>query len=454
MSEHRSDAPPARPNAMEERSANVANVVVMRPTSGAPTSEGPAAAAEVRLTSRTRLVDGSASPLAGLGPGGFAWLREGAGFATSGVAARIAVGTGRDRFPAAAADVARVLESIEVDDPLDLSGTGPLAVGAIPFLAGQAGELVVPARVVGLTEDGRLWVTEVVPSDQASGGPLPPSPPRAGLEPTSFVVEADGGRLAWTGAVRGGLERISAGRLDKVVLARRVAVWGDQPFAIPVVLERLRRAHPSCYTFAVDGFVGASPELLVRRRGARFWSEPMAGSVERGGSSADDRRRTSALQSSAKERDEHRLVVEDMVERLEAVCSGLSVNGPRVVGLSSVAHLATTISGRLAPPPPTALELVGLLHPTPAVGGHPREAALTAIAELEGFDRGLYAGPVGWVDRRGDGEWAVALRCASLDGRRAVLSAGAGIVAGSDPEAEWAETQAKLEPMLRALVRV
>jgi isochorismate synthase EntC len=118
--------------------------------------------------------------------------------------------------------------------------------------------------------------------------------------------------------------------------------------------------------------------------------------------------------------------------------------------------LATTVTGRLegAGRPPSALELAGVLHPTPAVGGEPRDAALGTIAELEGFDRGFYAGPVGWVDRRGDGDWAVALRCAALDGRRAVLSAGAGIVAGSDPEAEWTETQAKLEPMMRALVRV
>jgi menaquinone-specific isochorismate synthase len=397
--------------------------------------------------------------LAGLGPGGFAWLREGAGFVTAGVAARIPVGTGPDRLGAAATEVARVLGAIEVDDPLDLPGTGPLAVGALPFLDRQEGELVVPALVVGRSVDGRAWTTEVLFADHRNGGQSTSAPPAGGgrgpgLEPTSFVVEADGGRMAWTSAVRGGLERIAAGRLQKVVLARRVAVWGDQPFPIPTVLDRLRRAHPSCFTFAVGGFVGASPELLVRRKGSRFWSMPMAGSVERGGSSADDKRRTTALQSSAKERDEHRLVVEDMVERLRPVSANLSVSGPRVVGLSSVAHLATTIAGRLHPPPLSALDVVGLLHPTPAVGGQPREAALAAIAELEGFDRGLYAGPVGWTDRRGDGEWAVALRCAFLDGRRAVLSAGAGIVAGSDPEAEWAETQAKLEPMLRALVRV
>jgi len=233
-----------------------------------------------------------------------------------------------------------------------------------------------------------------------------------------------------------------------------VAAWGDQPFAIPVVVNRLRRAHPSCFAFAAGGFVGASPELLIRRRGRWAWSRPMAGTVERGGSRSEDKRLVSALRSSPKERDEHRLVVEDVRRRLGELCQDVFVKGPELVGLSSVTHLATTVTGRLDPPAPSALALAGVLHPTPAVGGQPREAALAVIAELEGFDRGQYAGPVGWVDSRGDGDWAVALRCAQIDGRRAFLAAGAGIVSGSDPEAEWAETQAKLEPMMRALVRV
>jgi menaquinone-specific isochorismate synthase len=220
------------------------------------------------------------------------------------------------------------------------------------------------------------------------------------------------------------------------------------------VADRLRRAHPSCYTFVAGGFLGASPELLVRRRGRWAWSQPMAGTVERGGSRAEDKRLVSRLRSSPKERDEHRLVVEDVRRRLAAVSQEVFVKGPEPVGLSSVTHLATTITARLDVPAPSALALAGTLHPTPAVAGQPRDAALAAIAELEGFDRGEYAGPVGWVDSRGDGDWAVAIRCAFVDGRRAFLPAGAGIVAGSVPESEWTETQAKLEPMMRALVRV
>jgi menaquinone-specific isochorismate synthase len=403
----------------------------------------------VRLTSRTRLVAEETDPLTSLRAGGFAWLHEGAGFTTSGVAATIPLGTGAGRFARAAEDVAAVLAGIDADDPLELPGTGPVAVGAIPFLDGRDAELVIPSHVVGRTDDGRAWITEVGPAGESAPPTPPPTP-----EPTSFVVESEGGRLAWTAAVRRALDAIAGGALEKVVLARRVSVWADQPFSIPVVVNRLRRAHPSCFTFAAGPLLGASPELLVRRRGRWAWSLPMAGTVERGGSRAEDKRLVAALRSSPKELDEHRLVVEDVRGRLGRLCQEVFVKGPELVGLSSVTHLATTVTGRLNLPAPSALAIAGVLHPTPAVGGLPREDALATIAELEGFDRGQYAGPVGWVDGRGDGDWAVALRCAHVDGRRAVLSAGAGIVAGSDPEAEWAETQAKLEPMMRALVRV
>ncbi|MEW6154200.1 MAG: isochorismate synthase [Actinomycetota bacterium] len=421
------------------------------------------------LRSVTRELPAGTDPLDGLAAGSFVWSHEGTALVGTGVAARVAVATGPGRLEKAAGEVATLLGAIEVDDPLGLAGTGPLAVGALAFHDGQESELIVPARVVGRDADGRAWVTEVGPAPASARGAVvgpargatptqvrgatPGRPP--GLEPTSFAVESAGGRMAWTAGVRGALDAIAAGRIEKVVLARRVTVWGDQPFAAAAVVDRLRRSHPSCFTFATPaGFVGASPELLLRRRGRWAWSRPMAGTVERGGGRAEDRRRESALRSSPKERDEHRLVVEDVKARLERACPEVFVKRPEVVALSSVTHLATSVTARLGTPAPTALDLVALLHPTPAVGGAPREAALAALAALEPFDRGLYAGPVGWVDRRGDGDWAVALRCAQLDGRRATLWAGAGIVTGSSPEAEWAETQAKLEPMLRALVRV
>ncbi len=178
----------------------------------------------------------------------------------------------------------------------------------------------------------------------------------------------------------------------------------------------------------------------------------MAGTVARGATPDEDDRLAADLCASAKDAEEHRLLVEAVLDALAPVCDGWPVaTAAQIIRLATVSHLTTRVSGHLRAPAPSALELVGRLHPTPAVGGLPRRRALRAIAELEGFDRGLYAGPVGWVGADGDGEWAVALRSAELDGSRARLVAGAGIVAGSDPDAEWDETQAKLATMLAAV---
>jgi menaquinone-specific isochorismate synthase len=257
-------------------------------------------------------------------------------------------------------------------------------------------------------------------------------------------------------AVERAVAAIKDGRVDKVVLAREVFVDADVPFDPIAVLTRLRDANPLAFVYADDGFVGASPELLVRRTGTVVESNPMAGTVRQG--APDDERRVAALAASHKDLGEHRLTVDAVRAALEPVTDRLDVpDHPSVVRLPTVAHLATTVRGTLRGPAPSALGLLELLHPTPAVGGVPRVEALALQAELEGFDRGRYAGPVGWVDADGDGEFAVALRGADLsglDGRRARLVAGNGIVEGSQPEEELAETRAKLEPMLRALVQV
>jgi menaquinone-specific isochorismate synthase len=181
----------------------------------------------------------------------------------------------------------------------------------------------------------------------------------------------------------------------------------------------------------------------------------MAGTIPRGATDEGDRAAEAALAASAKDGLEHRLVIDAVVDDLrECGVDVTTVRGPEVARLATVIHLATTIAGTVdARSACSALDLALRLHPTPAVGGAPRDAALAMLRQLEPFDRGCYAGPVGWVDARGDGEWAVALRCAELDGPTARLVAGAGVVAGSHPDAEWAETQAKLEPMLRVLVQ-
>ncbi len=410
------------------------------------------------LVSRTRPLADAGDLLDSLGPDGAAWLHDGGGLVTSGVAARIGVGLGPDRFRRAAGEVAELLGATETDDPLGLPGTGPLAIGALPFHSHARGELVVPAVVVGRTAQGVAWVTETAPVD-GSGDDGEPGP---GAAPARLSVAGDGaglvgdrgddGREAWTAAVHDAVARIASGPLAKVVLARQVVVDADRAFDRRDILSRLRQGDLASFTYAMGGFVGSSPELLVRRRGNRVVSRPMAGTAIRGTTPADDERMVAALAASPKEAEEHALVVGAVRGALGPVCADLVTGArPDAVRLATVTHLATTVAGHLLEPAPSALALVGLLHPTPAVGGLPRADALTAIAELEAFDRELYAGPVGWVDSRGDGDWAVALRCARLDGARARLVAGAGIMADSDPDAEWAETEAKLEPMLRAL---
>jgi isochorismate synthase len=388
------------------------------------------------LGARTRPVDPPERLLDALAPDGFAWLSDGSGFVTSGVAARVPAG-----------NVDRVLAGLEVDDPVARPGTGAVAVGALPFRGAASGELVIPASVTGIDADGRAWRTEI--------GPTPPFVTGAPPAPTRFSVEGRVSRSEWTAQVRTILDAIATGDLAKAVLAREVVVHADEPFDVRVVVDRLRATQGGCAVFAADGLAGATPELLVRRRGARVSSRPMAGTIPRGATDAGDRAAEAELAASIKNGLEHRVVVEAVVDGLRAGGVDVtSVRGPDVARLATVSHLATTIAGTVEPrSASSALELALRLHPTPAVAGTPRDPSLTMLEALESFDRGRYAGPVGWVDAHGDGEWAVALRCAELDGTTARLVAGAGIVAGSDPDAEWAETQAKLEPMLRVLVQ-
>jgi menaquinone-specific isochorismate synthase len=384
------------------------------------------------LASRTRILDDpSVDPLDALGPGGFAWFADGLGLATSGVAARVG-----------AHEADAVLAAIAGDDPVGVPGSGPLAVGALGFDGRH--ELVVPARIVGRDADGRAWVTEVGPADDtAEGWSAPPLP----------AADAPD-RAGWNAAVQQALARIADGRIEKVVLARQISVDLGRALDPATVVDRLRREQPASFTCAVGAYVGASPELLARRRGAFVVSRPLAGTAAQTGEAAEDSRLVTAMAASMKEQFEHRLVVRAVCAALAGLCDDVTAaEQPDIVRLATVAHLATTVTGQLRSPSASALAVAARLHPTPAVAGVPRAAALAAIAALEGFDRGLYAGPVGWVDARGDGDWAVALRGATLDGTRARLVAGAGIVAGSEPDAEWAETEAKLGAMRSALGR-
>ncbi len=360
----------------------------------------------------------------------FTWRRpDGSGFVTAGVAAFV--------------------EPDAVDALGEQFGEHAIAVGALPF--DGAGQLTVPARVTSFDATGAGATYEL-------GSPSTwIEPPARDDEfarlPRRFVVESVQDLAWWDAAIAAALEAIDNGTLEKVVLAREVIVEADAPFVVREVLERLTRTQPGCYVYGDHGFVGATPELLVQRKGNSVRSRPMAGTTARRDDPAADDAAVAALVDSGKDDHEHRLVVDAVRAALETWCTSLSVAEPVAERFTTVTHLTTTVTGTLRGDAPHALGLALALHPTPAVGGAPRAVALDTIARLELFSRGNYGGPVGWVDARGDGEFAVALRCAEINGTRGRLLAGVGIVDGSDPDLEWAETQAKLEPMLRCLVR-
>jgi menaquinone-specific isochorismate synthase len=460
------------------------------------------------LRSRTVRLDPPVDPFDLAGETGFAWSGPGGELVGAVTAARIPVGTGGDRVLRAGEAAAALLAGADVDDPAG-AGLGPVACGALPFSLDAPGELHVPALLLRRDPAGATWATATAPAPAAppsaadllarlrdlagreaarvegrgSAQPEGSGAARAGGHGSAGVggrgaapeARAEGrpaardgadgwpaarrldrpdGRLdAWRASVALALEAIADGRLDKVVLAREALVEAERPFPRAALLRRLRdRAGVEAFVYASGGLVGASPELLVRRHGRIATSRPMAGTVPRGATAAAEASGLARLTGSDKEAVEHRLVVDAVTEGLAKVADRVEVAPAEVVRLATVAHLATEVTAELTEPLPSALELAGLLHPTPAVGGCPRDAAMAAIAALEPFDRGRYAGPVGWVDAAGDGEWAVALRCAALDGRRARLLAGAGIVPGSDPDDEWAETEHKLAAMLEVLL--
>ena len=263
--------------------------------------------------------------------------------------------------------------------------------------------------------------------------------------------------VAWTAAVGTAAARLRAGEAEKVVLAREVVAHGDGVVSAGNVVRGLRTAYPSCFTYLVTGadgtaFAGASPELLIRRSGAYAFAQPMAGSVARGANDAEDERLAQNLVASHKDADEHRVVAQFVVDALAPFASQVSARGPEVARFTNIQHLATTVEARLREPSADALTLAAALHPTPAVGGWPRERADVMIDELELMERGWYAGAVGWIDGEGDGELAVALRCGLLweDGAR--LYAGGGVLPDSDPARELEETELKFKALLTALV--
>jgi menaquinone-specific isochorismate synthase len=386
--------------------------------------------------------------------GALSWVRRGEGLIGLGEAARLEV-TGPDALAEAASWWAEYTAAAYIHDPLALPGTGPLLFASIAFdpSAGTS-VFVVPEVTVG-RRDGVGWITTVGDADLRD---LPAAAPPDDDGPALRLRYADGALdpATWCSAVGRAVDRITAGELEKVVLARDLLVAADRPLDPRRLLRRLALRFPDCWTFAVEGLLGATPELLLRRTGRTLSARVLAGTAPRGAGAEDDRL-ARQLMGSAKDRSEHTLAVDSLVAALEPFCSRLDAPAePELLTLANVRHLASDLVGiqrtRGRRGQAGLLELVGAVHPTAAVCGTPTPVAAALIGELEGMDRGRYAGPVGWLDARGDGEFGLALRCAELTGDSAArLFAGCGIVAGSDPAAELAETQAKFAAFQAAL---
>ncbi len=390
-------------------------------------------------------------------------------------------------------EVRRQLAAIESSNEVGQPGSGVVAFGALPFDRGATGRLIVPEFLYGCASDGQEWVT-VVGTDQlptTSEGLRTRLLERSQLSTSPHLTTPSITPLmsdqTFLDAVSRAVDDINRGELHKVVLARQLDVEFDSPIDLPPLLRRWHDMEPTATMFSipVEGaqFIGASPELLVARYDDRVHCRPLAGTTSQREDRAPDPLSGSDpgldLRTSTKDLAEHRVVVDAITMALAPLCTELAVpSTPDLLHLHSVSHLATSISGVLAAGSSlahdvatdsssahdvatdsssahdvaTVLELVSLLHPTPAVGGMPRDRALQAIEQLEAPSRAHYAGPVGWMDATGDGQWVVGIRAATVVEGRARLAAGVGVVDGSDPQAELREANWKFTAVLDALV--
>jgi menaquinone-specific isochorismate synthase len=384
-----------------------------------------------------------------------AWVHHGAGLAGWGEAIRVTLPAGDDRFTAAEKWLRSVFDSLDVDDRVRVRGSGPVAFGTFTFDASSDGSvLIVPRAVLGRDGRGRAWLTTVTERTEVPATWPPPANP--GLAAPTGIRWRDGSLPGprWEQAVAKAVATIRAGGLRKVVLARDVFAAADEPIDARVLLQRLAARYPDCFTFACDGMLGATPELLVRRAGHQVSALVLGGTLPRGADPVQDKALGEELLASAKNNEEHAYAVESIRDALGLLCDTLDVEArPSLLKFPNLQHLGTRIRGTLADGQAlrSALALAAAVHPPAAVCGTPTGTALDLIRELEHMDRERYAGPVGWVDASGNGEWGIALRCGQLSGRTVRLFAGCGIVAGSEPAAELAETLVKLQPMRGAL---
>jgi menaquinone-specific isochorismate synthase len=390
------------------------------------------------------------------------FIRRGQGIAGIGEALKLTF-AGPTRFTDASAAWKRIAHAAQVDDRVAVPGSGLVALGAFAFADESAvsSVLIVPSAVIG-RRNGVSWVTRIgivaEPStDPSTGSGTYPAPVALGTEAPlgpDFSVKFDFGALDRPGYVRAvedALVHLRAGELSKVVLARSMVGQLPPDADLRVLLAELATGYPDTWTFAVDGLLGSSPETLVTANHGTVTARVLAGSAPRGTDPSSDQESADTLATSTKDLDEHQFALRSLLVSLAPHAANVTASEqPFLLKLPNLWHLASDVEGDLSDGA-SSLDLIAALHPTAAVAGTPTPAALALIRELEPFDRGRYAGPVGWVGADGDGEWAIALRSAQVDEDGTVTAyAGAGIVVDSDPEKELAETRMKFRPVIDA----
>ena len=377
-----------------------------------------------------------------------AWLRAGEGLVGWGSFARTTV-SGPERFSDARKWWLKQLESFAITNSVHGNGTGPVLFASFSFSSDEESVLIIPQVIVGKKGD-KSWITWIGSSPQPDLNVRAPD-----LIHNSITWDsADHADDAWKSRVSTAVDRIQSGKLDKVVLARDFTGHSDQDIEPRTILKKLAAEYPSTWNFAVAGLVGATPELLLRLSRKMVTSRVLAGTISKTGDDERDLALAASLARSSKDLEEHLYAVKSVADALEPFCTSTNVpDAPYVLHLANVMHLATDVTGAIAEKLAhvDAFTILEQLHPSAAVCGTPREQAGQLITEIESMSRGRYAGPVGWIDAAGDGELGIALRCGQINGDSIRIFAGCGIVAGSDPDKELAESVAKLVPMRSAL---
>ena len=378
------------------------------------------------------------------------WIRGGEGLVGFGVYKKYEV-SGEDRFKEAHKWWQQILSEFTIQNNVHGIGTGPILFTSFAFDPKDTSELIIPKIIIGQRK-GKSWITWIGDQKQPDIRKIEISPQSGEITWANGTVEEE----KWRNQVSKAIDAIKSGRLEKVVLARDLKANSTTKIDLNNLLQKLEIEYPSTWVFLVDGLVGATPELLVRLNKSLITSRVLAGTIQKTGNEDRDLALAASLAKSSKDLEEHEYAVKSVADSLAPFCSSTNVpESPFVLHLSNVMHLATDVTGVLNDSAKQAdiFTLIENLHPTAAVCGTPTNVAKKLISELETMNRSRYAGPVGWIDAQGDGEIAIALRCGELsdDYKSIRIFAGCGIVAGSDPITEYAESQAKLMPMRTAL---